>query len=89
MSTDAFDYCVLLVILLSTLILIDANPLSDPETSWSKTKEILDTVMTVFFLVECVLKVIVEGFACNGPESYLRSGWNLIDFFIVLVACIG
>ena len=35
------------------------------------------------------MKVIVEGFACNGPDSYLQSGWNLIDFFIVVVACLG
>ena len=88
-ANDVFDYCVLSVILLSTLILIDYNPLHDPESSWSKNKKVLDTIMTAFFLIECILKVIVEGFACNGKDSYIRSGWNLIVFVIVVVACVG
>jgi hypothetical protein len=40
--------------------------------------------LTGFFLFECFIKVIVWGFACNGENSYLRSGWNVIDFFIAV-----
>lgn len=42
--------------------------------------------MTYLFIGECILKVIVDGFACNGPTSYIASNWNKVDFLIILVA---
>jgi hypothetical protein len=45
--------------------------------------------MTGLFVLECILKVIVDGFACNGPTSYLASNWNKVDFLIILVAGIA
>ena len=45
--------------------------------------------MTGLFIVECMLKVIVDGFACNGRTSYIASNWNKVDFMIILVAGIA
>jgi hypothetical protein len=45
--------------------------------------------MTGVFVAEFLIKVLVLGFACNGPESYLRSAWNIMDFLIVLVSIFG
>ena len=42
--------------------------------------------MTVLFAIEFMLKVITFGFIFNGPKSYLRNGWNVLDFFIVVVS---
>ena len=36
--------------------------------------------------MECLMKVIVFGFLCNGIDSYLRSPWNIADFLIALVS---
>ncbi len=31
------------------------------------------------------MKIIVCGFAFNGPYSYIRRPWNILDLFIVIV----
>ena len=31
-------------------------------------------------------KIVARGFACNGPDSYLRDPWNILDFGIVCVS---
>jgi len=45
--------------------------------------------MTGIFITEMLSKVLVFGFACNGPNSYLKSGWNVADFAIVMVSIFG
>ena len=36
-----------------------------------------------------VIKVIVFGLFLNGPNSYLRNGWNILDSFIVFVSIVS
>jgi len=36
------------------------------------------------FTLEVILKIIAYGL-CLHPNAYLRSGWNLLDFIIVVV----
>jgi hypothetical protein len=36
------------------------------------------------FTLESILKIIAYGL-CLHPNAYLRSGWNLLDFVIVVV----
>jgi hypothetical protein len=31
------------------------------------------------------VQVLVHGFALNGPSSYLRNPWNVLDFAIVVI----
>ena len=45
-------------------------------------------VLSIIFSVECTLKIIAFGFAFTGPNSYLRNGWNIIDFIIVVFSSI-
>ena len=49
----------------------------------AKFLKTLDIVMTVIFSLEVILKVIATGLVFNGKNSYLRDGWNLLDFMIV------
>lgn len=35
------------------------------------------------------MKAVVYGFLFNGPTSYLRNGWNLLDFIIVINSIVG
>jgi hypothetical protein len=42
--------------------------------------------MTALFTMEMLIKVIVSGFVFNGQNSYMRLGWNVLDFFIVLIS---
>ena len=32
-----------------------------------------------------VAQIAVDGFAFNGPGSYLRNPWNVLDFAIVVI----
>lgn len=40
------------------------------------------------YTVEAFLKIIVCGFAFNGKASYLRNGWNVMDFIVVVAGYI-
>jgi hypothetical protein len=46
--------------------------------------EKIDYVMTAIFTLEMLCKIIAYGFLFNGPKSYLRVSWNILDFVIVL-----
>lgn len=35
------------------------------------------------FTLECTLKIIASGFVLH-KQSYLRSGWNILDFIVVV-----
>ena len=45
--------------------------------------------MTILFTLECAINIIVQGFLLNGPSSYLKDYWNLLDFIIVLVSLVS
>jgi hypothetical protein len=75
-----FDPIILALIVASSILLAIDNPLDDPESEKVKTLAILDIIITACFIVECVLKIIAYGFLCNRQSSYLRSGWNVLDF---------
>ena len=45
--------------------------------------------MTGIFTLEVVIKVISRGFILNGPNSYILSWWNVLDFFIVIIALVS
>lgn len=38
----------------------------------------------VVFTIEAVLKIVAYGFAFH-PGAYLRNGWNILDFAIVVI----
>jgi hypothetical protein len=45
--------------------------------------------MTVIFFLEMVLKILSLGFLFNGEGSYLRDGWCMLDFVIVMISLIS
>lgn len=48
-----------------------------------KVLQYIDWGMTACFTLEMTSKILLDGFLFNGPNSYLRIGWNILDFFIV------
>ena len=44
---------------------------------------------TIIFILESVLKSIAFGFLFNGVQSYLKSTWNLMDFFIIFMSILA
>jgi len=51
--------------------------------------DIINNIITYVFIVEMVIKIIVFGLFTNGPKSYLKSGWNILDCIIVLISILG
>ena len=78
-----FDNAVLLLILVSTVLLCMEMPLADPKGEYVRVLGICDKVTTFLFILECVVKVVTYGYACNGKNSYMNSSWNIMDFIIV------
>lgn len=47
-------------------------------------QEKIEYIFLVIFTVECVMKIIAYGFVAH-QGAYLRNGWNLLDFTIVVI----
>lgn len=47
-------------------------------------QEQVEYVFLVIFTVETFLKIIAYGLVLH-PSAYIRNGWNLLDFVIVIV----
>ena len=47
----------------------------------------LNYLFIVVFGIEMILKIIAEGFYV-GKNAYLKNGWNIIDFFLVIISII-
>jgi voltage-dependent calcium channel L type alpha-1D len=55
------------------------------------TNEILEKVEYVFlfiFTAECIMKIIAQGFF-QHQNAYLRNGWNILDFIIVIIGVVS
>ena len=52
------------------------------------TIEYMITVISVIFIIEAVLKILVMGFIC-GKGTYLRDPWNVMDFLIVVFSIVN
>mmetsp|Transcript_10532 Transcript_10532/g.10601 ORF Transcript_10532/g.10601 Transcript_10532/m.10601 type:complete len:190 (+) Transcript_10532:210-779(+) len=85
-NSYTFEIIIALAILLSGLSMAMENPLTDPNSQLSHSLFVIDIVTTVIFTSEALIKIIAFGFVENGKLSYLRDGWNVVDFLIVLLS---
>ena len=92
-----FEPIVLVLILVSTLsLIIDMPHLSVVDHPLRQTITVFNWIFTFLFLIEMILKIIAMGFLYTKTPSkytlsvaYLRSGWNILDFFIVLISILS
>ncbi|XP_067270281.1 voltage-dependent R-type calcium channel subunit alpha-1E isoform X6 [Pseudorasbora parva] len=73
-----FEYTVLTMIALNTIVLMMKHHDPRPE-GYDDVLKYLNTVFTVIFSVECVLKILAFGIM-----NYFRDTWNIFDFITVL-----
>ena len=50
---------------------------------------IIDLIIAIIFILEVIMKTIVQGFVFNGPDSYIHDGWNKIDFLIAILSIVS
>ena len=79
-----FENFIMLMILVNSIILAIFD-YSDRDSN-TKKNQILDLIgmaLTIIFVSECILKIMAFGLVLH-KNSYLRVGWNLIDFVVVI-----
>ena len=74
-----------MVIILVNSIILAIFDYSDRDSNTKKNKvlNLIGMVLTIIFIIECLLKIMAFGLILH-KNSYLRVGWNLIDFVVVL-----
>ena len=87
-----FERFIIVCILLNSLVLArkDYTHVYDKsvDTSWNQKLEKVDMAFSLVFIIECLIKLIAYGF-WQHKNSYLRSGWNVLDFIIVNISIVG
>lgn len=81
-----FDYFILLIIVISSILLALDDPLS---SNSDPALNVLDEIITCIFIVEASLKIASKGFIINGPESYLRQPANILDLIVIIFSSLG
>lgn len=80
-----FEYLILLTIFANCVALAVYTPFPCGDSNQTNLYlEKIEYIFLVIFTAECVMKVIAYGFAMH-PGAYLRNGWNLLDFTIVVI----
>ncbi|KAI4480985.1 hypothetical protein M0802_014075 [Mischocyttarus mexicanus] len=80
-----FEWLILMTIFANCIALAFYTPY--PYGDSNQTNQILEKIEYVFlviFTAECIMKIIAYGFVAH-PGAYLRNGWNVLDFTIVVI----
>ncbi|XP_011305273.1 muscle calcium channel subunit alpha-1 isoform X2 [Fopius arisanus] len=84
-----FEWLILLTILANCVALGVYTPYPYGDSNQTNLYlEKIEYVFLVIFTVECVMKIIAYGFVVH-PGAYLRNGWNMLDFTIVVIGMIS
>lgn len=75
-----FDRFILFVIMVNCVFLA----LDQEVQSITENNNMIDFVFLLIYTAEMILKIIAMGFFMR-PHSYLRDGWNILDFTVVLL----
>ncbi|CAL8279135.1 unnamed protein product [Boreogadus saida] len=80
-----FDIFILLAIFANCVALGVSKPFPmDDSNSTNHDLEQVEYIFLIIFTIETFLKILAYGLVMH-PSSYIRNGWNLLDFVIVIV----
>jgi len=71
-----------MIALNSLLLALDQPQLEDPYQR--KTISQILLIISLIFVAEFVMKIIVSGFYWGNERTYLKDAWNILDFIIVM-----
>ncbi|TMW68721.1 hypothetical protein Poli38472_006189 [Pythium oligandrum] len=84
-SHPHFDSISLALIAISTISLAIDNPLNSPNSTFVTLLSWADSILTILFVGEVLLKIVATGFVLD-ENAYLRNNWNVMDFVITSLA---
>ena len=79
-----FDSFIILLIIGSSICLALDVPRLDPTSDLASWLVLLNYWFTGLFIGEMLLKIIAYGFLFT-PKAYLKDGWSILDFIIVMM----
>ncbi|XP_075430993.1 voltage-dependent L-type calcium channel subunit alpha-1D isoform X8 [Ascaphus truei] len=80
-----FDIFILVAIFANCVALAVSIPFPDDDSnSTNHNLEKVEYAFLIVFTIETFLKIIAYGLVMH-PNAYVRNGWNLLDFVIVIV----
>ncbi|GAA6106826.1 voltage-dependent L-type calcium channel subunit alpha-1D [Tachysurus ichikawai] len=80
-----FDIFILLAIIANCVALGVSRPFpEDDSNATNHNLEKVEYIFLVIFTIETFTKILAYGLVMH-PSAYIRSGWNLLDFVIVIV----
>ncbi|CAF1590287.1 unnamed protein product [Rotaria sp. Silwood1] len=83
----SFDYFILCFIVLNCITLAMERP-SISSTSFERQfLNYTNYIFTIIFTIEMMIKITASGLFF-GSDTYLRSGWNAVDGFLVIISII-
>jgi hypothetical protein len=88
-STDLFDNISIFVIIVNSgIMILDPGDADSGNAGEETIFDVAEHIFTVLYTLEMALKITGMGFIM-GKESYLRDGWNQLDFVIVMSSLVG
>lgn len=90
---QVFEFIVNICVVISILILIVDNPLSNPYSYSHLVMRSVDMTVTLVFFAEAIIKIIALGFVktsykCQGINAYIFNIWNIIDFLVLFTTMV-
>ena len=74
----------MLLICASSLLVMISDP-AGQDPMWMR---VCDWALTIFFLLEMLLKIVDMGLITD-QRSYFRDGWNILDAFVVVISVLA
>jgi len=79
---DYYDYIATVLIFFASLNLILDDPMDSPSSVASTVINTIDLVLSIYFLIEIIVKSVIFGFLFNGEASFCKDTWNQIDLLV-------
>ncbi|CAF0780786.1 unnamed protein product [Rotaria sp. Silwood1] len=86
-AQKSFDYSILFFISLNCITLAMERPSIPPISFEREFLNITNYIFTAIFTIEMIIKIIASGLV-GGPHTYLHTGWNVMDGFLVIISII-
>ena len=80
-----FDWTIMFFIVVSSCTMIFESPKAMEDASIAHILDIVDTVFTVIFALEMVVKLVAFGLYFEDEDAYFKVAWNCMDGFIVII----
>ncbi|KAK2555559.1 Voltage-dependent calcium channel type A subunit alpha-1 [Acropora cervicornis] len=88
-ESKPFEYFILLTIFVNCILLAANKPLPKEDKSDLNVElEKAEIYLLAIFCLEAALKIVALGFLLHS-DSYLRNGWNVLDFIVVVTGLLS